>query len=138
MSTCGCGHEHTSGRLGSCSKFTCPCNHWHPPEEEGDRSVSPRPESARPEGVVEGVVTGSPSSSGGKAWYVVNRWSNHRCLSAWNLWLNNELVMYRYYERTGWPQDRLKGRRGYRQAIVKAALLGWTPWQIGLRRRAVA
>jgi hypothetical protein len=63
-SVCGCGHEHTGGRVGSCSKFTCPCNTWHPPEEEGDRNVSPRPESARPESVAEGVATGSPSSSG--------------------------------------------------------------------------
>lgn len=26
--TCACGHEHTNGRSGSCSKFTCPCQKW--------------------------------------------------------------------------------------------------------------
>ena len=64
---CACGHEHTSARLGSCSKFTCPCNQWRPPRAEEDDGVSPKPESAQPEGVAEGVVTGSSSAVGGSA-----------------------------------------------------------------------
>lgn len=29
--TCLCGHPHVNGRSGSCSKFTCVCNHWIKP-----------------------------------------------------------------------------------------------------------
>jgi hypothetical protein len=65
---------------------------------------------------------------------IVNGWSNHRGLAAWNLWLNNEWRMFRYYERTGWPADGFKGRRGYIRCILKALVLGWTPWQLRLRR----
>lgn len=61
---CECGHEHTAGRFGSCSKFTCPCNEWRAPEEERDVDVSPRPESTQSEGVAEGADTDSRSSSG--------------------------------------------------------------------------
>lgn len=63
---------------------------------------------------------------------IVNGWSNHRGLSAWNLWLNNEWVMFRYYERTGYQHG--KTRRHYLWQITKAFVLGWTPWQIRLRR----
>lgn len=28
---CGCGHDHTTGRKGSCSKFTCDCHTWYAP-----------------------------------------------------------------------------------------------------------
>lgn len=30
---CGtCHHPHVYGRSGTCSKFTCPCKTWTPPE----------------------------------------------------------------------------------------------------------
>lgn len=29
---CACGHEHTTGRIGTCSKFLCPCPEWRAPD----------------------------------------------------------------------------------------------------------
>lgn len=65
---------------------------------------------------------------------IVNGWSNHTGLAAWNLWLNNVLAMWRYYRRTGWPEYTSAAH--YRKQAVRAFFFGWTPWQLRLRRAA--
>lgn len=69
-------------------------------------------------------------------YYVCNRTTNHRGLSGVNLLLNNLWVMYKYYNRNGWPKGSpyTKPWR-YRRNILKALITGWAPWQLTIRKR---